>query len=97
MAEGIADVDQAIRILLGTPRGSDPHRPEFGSDLHRYLDWPVQRALPHLIRETVTAIRRWEPRCQLLRVTHAAEGARVVLTVVWKAVDGLEQRTEFRP
>ncbi|MGO1073237.1 GPW/gp25 family protein [Lysobacter sp. CA199] len=97
MAEGVDDVDQAIRIILGTPKGSDPHRPEFGSNLQRYLDWPAARALPHLIRETVTAIERWEPRCQLVRVAHGVDGAAVVLTLVWKAVDGLERRTEFRP
>ena len=37
VVEGLRDIDQAIRIILTTPRGSDPHRPEFGSDINESL------------------------------------------------------------
>ena len=30
IVEDAADIDQAIRVILKTPKGSDPHRPEFG-------------------------------------------------------------------
>ena len=52
---GLEDLRQAIAIILRTPRGSDPLRPEFGSNLHLYIDYPVNRARPHLVRETVDA------------------------------------------
>ncbi|MCC7753101.1 baseplate protein, partial [Escherichia coli] len=34
IVRGLDDIRQAIQIILRTPRGSDPHRPEFGSNLH---------------------------------------------------------------
>ncbi|MCX9039373.1 GPW/gp25 family protein [Citrobacter portucalensis] len=80
---GIDDISQSILIILGTPRGSDPLRPEFGSDLNRYIDWPVDRALPHVIRESVEAIRRWELRCQLDRIEPVIDGEHLTLRVHW--------------
>ena len=53
IVRGLDDIRQAIQIILRTPRGSDPHRPEFGSNLHLYIDWPVDRAIPHVVRESV--------------------------------------------
>lgn len=69
IAEGADDIDQCIRTILGTPRGSVPHRPDFGSDLWRYLDWPIDRARPHIVRETVDAVGRYEPRVEITRVS----------------------------
>ncbi len=92
--EGLRDIDQAIRIILTTPRGSDPHRPEFGSDLHLYIDWPTDRVVPHLVREAVEAIRRWEPRVILVQVLTEIEEAHITLRVQWKVADGVLQQTE---
>ncbi|OZI13706.1 baseplate protein [Sodalis-like symbiont of Philaenus spumarius] len=92
---GIEDIQQCLRLILGTPKGSDPHRPDFGSDLHRYLDMPTERALPHVVRETVEAIRRWEPRCELHQVTLDAQGERVNLLLRWRLPGSqAHQRTE---
>lgn len=90
---GIDDISQSILIILGTPKGSDPLRPEFGSDLNRYIDWPVDRALPRVIRESVEAIRRWEPRCQLERIDPLTEGEHLTLRVRW-SVSGTAYTTE---
>ncbi|MCU1718676.1 GPW/gp25 family protein [Pseudomonas sp. 5P_3.1_Bac2] len=94
VVEGLRDIDQAIRIILTTPRGSDPHRPEFGSELQRYLDWPTHRVVPHLVREAVEAIRRWEPRVTLVQVLTTIESSHIVLRVQWKVADGVLQQTE---
>jgi phage baseplate assembly protein W len=94
VVEGLRDIDQAIRIILGTPKGSDPHRPEFGSNLHLYIDWPVNRVVPHLVREAVDAIRQWEPRVSVVTVRAEIEAEHVTLRVVWKVTDGIEQLTE---
>ncbi len=48
IVETIADIDQAIRVILRTPKGSDPHRPDFGSNVHLYLDYPINQAVPRL-------------------------------------------------
>ena len=55
------DVDQCIRIILSTPKGSDPLRPLFGFDGWQYIDWPINQARPHLVRE-ISAALTWEPR-----------------------------------
>lgn len=85
---GLDDLDQCIHLILETPKGSDPQRPEFGSDCHRYVDWPQNRVTPHLVREAVTAIRRWEPRVEVIAVTVEHEVAHVALIVEWRPVAG---------
>ncbi|MHC8342238.1 GPW/gp25 family protein [Pseudomonas sp. RT6P73] len=94
VVEGLRDIDQAIRIVLTTPKGSDAHRPDFGSDLHLYIDWPVNRVTPHLVREAVDAIRRWETRVSIVQVLVLIEDSRVILRVQWRVADGVAQMTE---
>ena len=92
--EGLRDIDQAIRIILTTPKGSDAHRPEFGSDLHLYVDWPTNRVTPHLVRETVDSIRRWETRVSVVQVQVSIDAEHVTLRVQWRVADGVPQLTE---
>ncbi|KWV78633.1 MULTISPECIES: GPW/gp25 family protein [Pseudomonas] len=94
VVEGLRDIDQAIRIILTTPKGSDAHRPEFGSDLHLYIDWPTNRVTPHLVREAVDAIRRWETRVSVVQVQVSIDGARITVRVHWRVADGIPQLTE---
>ena len=92
--EGLRDIDQAIRIILTTPKGSDAHRPDFGSDLHLYIDWPTNRVAPHLVREAVDAIRRWETRVSVVQVLVSIDGAHITVRVQWRVADGVPQLTE---
>lgn len=94
VVEGLRDVDQAIRIILTTPKGSDAHRPEFGSDLHLYIDWPTNRVTPHLVREAVDAIRRWETRVSVVQVQVSIDVAHITVRVQWRVADGIPQLTE---
>jgi phage baseplate assembly protein W len=94
VVEGLRDIDQAIRIILTTPKGSDAHRPEFGCDIHLYIDWPVNRVTPHLVREAVDAIRRWETRVSVVQVLVLVEDSRIVVRVQWRVADGVTQLTE---
>ncbi|PBJ94757.1 baseplate protein [Pseudomonas plecoglossicida] len=94
VVQGLRDIDQSIRIILTTPKGSDAHRPEFGSDLHLYIDWPHDRVTPYLVRETVEAIRRWETRVAVVQVQVLIEEAHLTLRVVWRVADGVAQTTE---
>ncbi|WP_259674603.1 GPW/gp25 family protein [Pseudomonas fluorescens] len=94
VVEGLRDIDQAIRIILSTPKGSDPHRPEFGSDLHLYLDWPSNRVTPHLVREAVDAIRLWEPRVSVAQVQVQIYAAQIIVQVQWRVAGEVSQLTE---
>jgi len=96
VVEGWRDIDQAIRIILATPKGTDRHRPDFGCRMHDVLDWPVDRATPHLVREAITAIRTWEPRADVIRIDVTADGHHISLRVVWQAADGVLRDSEVR-
>lgn len=81
-----ADIEQCIRIILGSPLGSDPLRPLFGSRVHNYLDWPLETARPHIVRETMTALAAWEPRIEVARVTvsQGTSGERGTILAQWR-------------
>jgi phage baseplate assembly protein W len=96
VVEGLRDIDQTIRTILTTPKGSDPHRPEFASDLHRYLDWPTNRVTPYLVRESIEAITRWEPRVKVVRISTQINDTHITLRAHWQVADGIPQQTEVR-
>jgi len=91
VVQGIADVNQCIRIILTTPKGSDPLRPTFGADVWRYIDTPINTALPAIVREVTEAITRWEPRVTVLSITATPDldgvpqaGAHLNIAVTWR-------------
>ncbi|GAU70308.1 hypothetical protein SSP35_18_00360 [Streptomyces sp. NBRC 110611] len=63
MAEGTADVEQAIRLILATEPGERPMRPEFGCAIRDRIfgsfDAATSGAIAHEVRR---ALERWEPR-----------------------------------
>jgi len=93
IVEGLDDIDQCIRILLGTPKGAVEHRPEFGCDAWRYLDHPTSEALPHIVRECTDALATWEPRARVTRIAAAYDAEHVFLTIHWTAALGAAGRT----
>lgn len=64
--DGIAHLRQSIRDILTTPKGSRVMRREYGSDLFKLIDAPVNRATLMDIRSAVAdALKDWEPRFRL--------------------------------
>lgn len=94
VVEGLNDLDQSIKTILRTPLGSDPHRPTFGSKIADYIDWPVNQARPYIVRESVEAIQRWEPRISIVNIMIEHRSEQLVIRVKWKAADGIAQITE---
>lgn len=98
IVENFDDLHQTICVILRTPKGADPLRPLFGSNLHRYLDYPVDRARPHVVREAVEAISDpvyGEPRVTVERVLfeHVSPG-HVRLRVKSRLANGVQIETE---
>jgi hypothetical protein len=63
------EVDQAIRLILGTARGERPMRPEFGCRIHDHVFGPANAATAGQIAYDVReALERWEPRIVVLEV-----------------------------
>lgn len=80
-----ADIEQCIDIILGTPKGSDPHRPQFGCDAWKWLDAPPAVAVPHIIVEAVDSLELWEPRIEIVRLQALISANAATVTVYWQA------------
>ncbi len=58
-----ADVEEAIRIVLGTRKGERPMRPEFGCEIHDLVFAPNDPSTIGLARRYAQeALLMWEPR-----------------------------------
>ena len=96
VVSGLAEIQQAIQIILTTAKGSDPHRPEFGCDIWRYLDQPQNQSTPYLVHATIAALRRWEKRIVLLSVRVQHEVAQVHLELIWQVAGAPPQTTHLQ-
>lgn len=66
---GLAHVRQSIEDILTTPVGSRRMRPEYGSNLRRFIDLPVNEGWKSSVQaEIARALGRWEPRIALKSV-----------------------------
>jgi phage baseplate assembly protein W len=91
VVQGLEDVEQCLAIIVTTPMGSDPLRPTFGADIWRYIDFPLNIAIPAIVSELTTAITIWEPRVTLISVTAAPvndgrsqSGAHLEVSLNWQ-------------
>jgi phage baseplate assembly protein W len=63
---GLDHLRQSIGDILSTPLGSRRMRPEYGSNIRRYVDLPVNEGWKGAVQaEAARALRRWEPRVEL--------------------------------
>ena len=85
----IDDVNQCIQTILSTPVGSEVLRPDFGSNIWQYIDWPIDRARPHIVREAMNALTKFEPRISVTAITvnEAADYGHAYLLVSWNAAN----------
>lgn len=81
------DLAQSIKIILTTPKGSDPLRPEFATDIYRLIDRPLAEVRLLLIREIFEALRNFEPRIAVVSAD-VREGPTldsILAVVTWRA------------
>lgn len=83
VSEGIEYINQCIAIILSTQKGSVPHRPTFGSDILKYVDYPINSAKANIIRETVDAITLWETRVNVDSVSVEIDKTQLKIKVQW--------------
>lgn len=66
---GLDHLKQSVEDILTTPLGSRRMRPDYGSNLRRFVDLPVNEGWKSAVQaEVARALGRWEPRLQLERV-----------------------------
>ncbi len=64
-----AEIEEAIRLILGTAPGERPMRPEFGCRIHHYVFDAANATTAGLIAyEVRQSLRRWEPRIEVMDV-----------------------------
>jgi phage baseplate assembly protein W len=69
LSRGERDIEQAIRIILGTAPGERVMRPEFGCRAHELVFAPRDAVTEALLIEYVErALGRWEPRIEVQEV-----------------------------
>jgi len=99
VVENLDDINQCIKVILETPKGSRAHEPLFGCDVWQFLDQTLGEALPRIINAVIEAVEEWEPRAKLTSVvpatTEAASG-KITLRLEWqlKDYDAGTQQTE---
>jgi len=70
------EIEEAIRLVLGTSPGERPMRPEFGSRIGDHVFGPANASTAgQLAYEVRAALERWEPRIDLDDVEIGFEAA----------------------
>ncbi len=70
LVSGAQDIEESIRIILGTRPGERVMRPEFGCHALDLLFEPRNAATENLMRQYVLdALRLWEPRIEVQGVS----------------------------
>lgn len=84
VVQDLADIEQCIFLIVTTAKGSDPLRPEFGTNIFKYLDKPVSVVRPNLVREVFDGLRSWETRIEVIAVTCEVETSQIIITIEWR-------------
>lgn len=85
LASGHDELEQAMLLILGTPKGQRIMRPTFGCQIHDLLFAPINAttlaAAEHYVHE---ALAWWEPRIEVLEVhamPNAERNAEILLSI----------------
>lgn len=69
LSHGVDDIEEAIEIILSTPRGYRVMRPEFGCRIHELQFAPINSSTMAAAVQYVTeALQWWEPRIDVIEV-----------------------------
>ncbi|OLF17610.1 GPW/gp25 family protein [Actinophytocola xanthii] len=83
MVEREQEIQEAIRLVLGTAPGERPMRPEFGCGIHELVFASADHATAgDIAREVRTALDRWEPRIETTDVVVAFDAVEVACVYI---------------
>jgi len=101
LAHGVNDIEQAVRIILGTSPGERVMRPEFGCRIHELVFAPnnatTRRLLAYYVEE---ALDRWEPRITIREITATTDPARdgaLLVEIKYEIKDTHDERSIVYP
>src|SRR5215831_3966383 len=95
------DIEQAIRMILLTPKGQRVMRPDFGCDIHELIFSPNNGTMAGLAAFYVEdALTMWEPRIQLLNVRayrDSQDGSRLLIEIQYEIKATHDRRSLVYP
>jgi hypothetical protein len=95
------DIEEAMRIILLTPKGQRVMRPEFGCQIHELIFAPNDATTAGLAAHYVEeALSMWEPRIRVLEVVagpDATDPARLLVTVQYEVKATHDKRSLVFP
>lgn len=101
LVSGVAEIEAAIRMILGTAPGERVMRPEFGCRIWDLVFAPVEPGTLGLMEQAVReALGQWEPRIEAADVAAAPDPddpARVLITVAYRVRATNERRNLVYP
>ncbi|HLS64417.1 MAG TPA: GPW/gp25 family protein [Ruania sp.] len=101
LTQGVADLDDAIRLVLMTAPGERLMRPQFGCRVWDLLFEPVNANLLGLIAEAVRdALAQWEPRIEVEDVRPVQDdddAALVQITITYRVKATNDRRNLVYP
>jgi phage baseplate assembly protein W len=69
LSSGEREIEEAVRLILGTSPGERPMRPEFGCRIHQYVFASADATTAGMIEyEVKLSLTRWEPRIDVMDV-----------------------------
>jgi len=90
LAHGVTDIEQAIRLILGTAPGERPMRPEFGCAVHDFIFDNIDAELIGHVESAIhTALARWEPRIEVVSLAFdwgESDTGALVITITYKVL-----------
>ena len=101
LARGAHDIEQAIRIILGTSPGERVMRPEFGCRIHELVFASMNAATRGLAAYYVEeALARWEPRVTVQEVNALVDPGRdgaLLIEIKYQIKDTHDNRSIVYP
>lgn len=101
LARQVTDIEQAIMMILLTPKGQRVMRPEFGCQIHDLIFAPNDANTWGMAEYYVEeALRFWEPRIEVLTVTarpSQGDTERMDVHVDYRVKATLDKRTLVYP
>ena len=101
LSHGERDIEQAIRIILLTPKGQRLMRPTFGCQIHELIydanDATTAGLAAYYVEE---ALAMWEPRIRVLEVISQPDlenEARLLIHVTYEIKSTYDKRTLVFP
>jgi uncharacterized protein len=89
--QGFDDINQCIKLIVSTQRGTDPMRPNFGCDLWRFMDYGINVAAARMTNEILSALATWETRIEVTNINYSTLEESVTFNILW-ILQGNKQR-----